>query len=67
MRIYPYGEAQGLDTRLYAPDGEGWCRFERGPIRCTNADECRNPRHRITNTEAATRVIRWMAWGWRTP
>jgi hypothetical protein len=33
------------DRRLYAPDGEAWCRFGRG-LACLNRGDCRNPNHR---------------------
>lgn len=45
---YPYGKAQGLDKRYFAPDGEPWCRFGRG-FRCINGDQCQNPNHREDN------------------
>jgi hypothetical protein len=42
---YTVGPAGGLSRDLYAPDGEPWCRFGKGPIRCLNEGRCQNPTH----------------------
>lgn len=34
-----------LDPRLYAPDGDPWCRFGKG-VNCYNGSGCMNPNHR---------------------
>lgn len=39
-------EATELDPRLYAPDGDPWCRFGTG-LQCLNGVACRNPNHKL--------------------
>jgi hypothetical protein len=58
---YTVGPAGGLSRDLYAPDGEPWCRFGRGIIRCLNHEEgrCRNPIHAAPIVVALLCKARW--------